>query len=119
LARLRPAPAQGSTAPFAYRILYLRRLKNHIPRPRAEPALRIDRFHLRTQRGALGAILRRVLALDFQHQCPAVAQPDQESRRLAVAPFLGYAAGLPRALQSIIFTGWIQLQGTVEKMVYS
>jgi hypothetical protein len=48
------APAQGSTAPFAYRILYLCRLKDHSPRPRAEAAFRIDRFYPRIQRKTLG-----------------------------------------------------------------
>lgn len=58
---------KGSTAPFAYHILYLCWLKDDIPRPLTEPAFRIDRFHPPIQRRTLGEILRRVLALDFRH----------------------------------------------------
>ena len=55
------------------------------PAPAAKPALGIDSLHPQGQRIALGAVHRRVFALDFQHQRLAIGQADDEVGHEALA----------------------------------
>lgn len=57
----------------------LRRLAGDIPDPDTEMTFGVDGSHPKTGRGALGAILCPILALDLQRQRPTVTQPDQET----------------------------------------